>query len=127
VAERDPLSRKRRNVETNFMLPANDELEPYLIYRIVGDQVECSVWQLKDGPMALALFLSGDSALAYHKALGLANEWKVFRPARVGLLQLVKAAVQGGILYAVLDPDMEKAKRIFDLQDIVASLGLNEE
>ena len=109
------------------MLPTKDELDPYLVYRVEGAQVECAVWQLKDGPTALALFLSSESATAYQLALGLGSEWKVFRPARAGLLQLVQAAVQNGILYAVLDPDLEKAKRVFDLQMIVAALGLNGE
>ena len=100
-----------------------DELDPYLIYRVDGTQVECAVWRLQEGQTALALFLSADSAAAYHTAAGLGDEWKVFRPARAALLHLVNAAVQGGIPYAVLDPDLEKAKRVFDLQAIVASLS----
>ena len=62
------------------MLPTKDELDPYLVYRVEGAQVECAVWQLKDGPTALALFLSSESATAYQLALGLGTEWKVFRP-----------------------------------------------
>jgi hypothetical protein len=99
-----------------------DEIDPYLIYRVVGAEVECAIWQLKEGPTALALFLSGDSATAYQQAAGLGAEWKVFRPARGALLQLVGAAVQSGILYAVLDPDREKAKRVFDLQAILGTV-----
>src|SRR5260370_4306588 len=99
----------------------NDEIDPYLIYRVVGAEVECAVWQLKEGPTALALFLSGDSATAYREAAGLGEEWKVFRPARAALLHLVGAAVQSGIRYAVLDPDQEKAKRVFDLQAIIGA------
>jgi hypothetical protein len=103
-----------------------DDIEPYLIYRVVGAEVECAIWQLKEGPTALALFLSGDSATAYHQTAGLGNEWKVFRPARAALLHLVTASVQAGILYAVLDPDAVKAKRVFDLRSIVEGLGLKE-
>jgi hypothetical protein len=33
----------------------------------------------------------------------------------------VGAAVQSGIRYAVLDPDQEKAKRVFDLQAIIGA------
>jgi hypothetical protein len=103
-----------------------DELNPYLVYRILGAEVECAVWQLKEGPMALALFLSDESARTYHKAAALGEEWKVFRPARTALFQLAQAAVQSGINYAVLDPDVMTAKRIFDLQSIVAGLGQSE-
>ena len=103
-----------------------DELNPYLVYRILGAEVECAVWQLKEGPTALALFLSEESARNYHKAAGLSQEWKVFRPARAALFQLAQAAVQSGINYAVLDPDLMTAKRVFDLQSIVAGLGMPE-
>jgi hypothetical protein len=100
-----------------------EEIDPYLIYRVVGGEAECAVWQLKEGPTALALFLSGDSATAYHRTAGLGREWKVFRPARAALLHLVGAAVRSGIRYAVLDPDQEMAKRVFDLQAIVGGSG----
>ncbi len=101
----------------------NDNIEPFLIYRLAGTEVECAVWRLQEGPTALALFLTADSATAYHQAAGLGDEWKIFRPARSALFQLVGAAVQAGIPYAVLDPDLEKAKRVFDLQAIVGALG----
>ena len=99
----------------------NDNIEPFLIYRLAGSEVECAVWRLQEGPTALALFLSAESAAAYHQAAGLGDEWKVYQPARAALFQLVGAAVQAGILYAVLDPDHEKAKRMFDLQAIVGA------
>ena len=84
------------------------------------------MWRLKEGQTALALFLTADSAAAYHKAAGLGDEWKVYRPARPALFQLVNAAVQAGMPFAVLDPDLEKAKRVFDLQAMLSGLDVKE-
>jgi hypothetical protein len=104
----------------------NEELHPYILYRLQGGQVECAIWQIKDGPKALALFLSGDSATAYRSAAHLGTEWQIFRPARDAFLHLLKACFQAEIRYVVLEPDLEKAKRIFDINEIlmaVESLG----
>jgi hypothetical protein len=105
------------------MFNVSEEIEPYVVYRIDGDQMECALWQLKDGQKALALFLSGDTATSYRKSLHSGPEWMIFRPAKDALLQLLKACNQGGIDYAVLDPDLEKAKRIFDIQEILREVG----
>lgn len=96
-----------------------DEIDPYVVYRIDGDQMKCALWQIKEGQMALALFLSGDSATNYRQSAALGADWKIFRPAKEALLQLLIACVQDGIGFAVLDPDLEKAKRIFDISEIL--------
>jgi len=96
-----------------------DEIQPYLVYRIVGAQMECALWQFKEGERALALFLSGDAATSYRELAKLDSEWKVFCPAKEVLLQVFKGCYQGGITRAVLDPDLVKAKRIFSLHDIL--------
>jgi len=101
----------------------NDEIQPYIVYRIDGDQMECALWQFKDGQKALAVFLSGDAATSYRESANLGAEWKVFRPAKEALLQMLKGCHEAGIGYAVLDPDQEKAKRIFVIPDILKSLG----
>ncbi len=95
-----------------------DEIEPYIVYRLEGAHLQCALWQLQQGDKALALFLSGDSALAYTAAAELVG-WQVLRPSRPALLELFQAHDQAGIRYAVLDPDGEKAKRIFDLRAIL--------
>ncbi len=81
------------------------------------------MWQLKEGPKALALFLSGDAAKSYKNACHLGPEWLTFQPARDVLLQLMKGCDQAGIGYAVLDPDLEKARRIFDIKEILTGVG----
>src|SRR6516225_9745075 len=96
----------------------NEELHPYILYRLRDSQVECAVWQIKDGPKALALFLSEGSAGAYRDAAHLETEWRIFRPARDAFLHLLKACFQAEIRYVVLEPDLEKAKRIFDINEI---------
>ena len=101
----------------------SDEIEPYVVYRIEGEQMECALWQLKDGQKALAFFLSGDTATTYRQVNNLGAEWKIFRPDKKVLLQIMKASHEGGIGYAVLDPDLEKAKRIFDIAAIVNAAG----
>lgn len=101
----------------------SDEIQPYVVYRIDGEQMECALWQFKDGQKAFALFLSGDAAMFYRESAHLGEEWKILRPAKEPLLQLLKGCHEAGIGYAVLDPDLEKAKRIFHIQDILNATG----
>jgi len=97
----------------------SDEIQPFVVYRIDGDQMECALWQFKDGQKALALFLSGDAATSYGASAHLGAEWKIFCPAKEVLLQMLKGCHEAGIGYAVLDPDLEKAKRIFNIDEIL--------
>ncbi|WP_020468652.1 hypothetical protein [Zavarzinella formosa] len=97
----------------------NDEIQPFVVYRIDGDQLECALWQLKDGQKAIALFLSADSATTYRTVASLGPEWKVFSPAREPLLELLRCAYQLGIKLAALEPDLQQAKRLFDIGEIL--------
>jgi len=101
----------------------SDEIQPYVVYRIDGEQMECALWQFKDGQKALALFLSGDAATSYRASANLGAEWKMFCPAKETLLKMLKECHEAGIGYAVLDPDLEKAKRIFNIQEILSAVG----
>jgi hypothetical protein len=103
-----------------------DEIHPYLVYRIADGRLECALWQLREGPRALAMFLSGDSATAYRDAAHPGEEWKVFRPAKENLWQLLKECYHAGICYAVLDPDGDKAQRIFDIKSILSAAAEEE-
>ena len=69
----------------------SDEIEPFILYRLSGGQVECAIPKLTDGSQALAVFLTSASAVAYQKVAGLGKEWTVFRPSKEALLQLLKA------------------------------------
>jgi hypothetical protein len=104
--------------------PAMDELQPYILYRLdTAGQFECAVWEIKDGPKALALFLTDEKAVNYRTAGQLDAQWQVFRPQRAALLELLKACYQADVKYAVLDPTPEKAKRVFSIGDILAAVG----
>src|SRR5437762_9265552 len=100
----------------------SDEIQPYVVYRIDGAQMECALWQFKDGQKALALFLSGDAATSFKESAHLGAEWKIFCPAREALLNLLKGCYEAGLTAAVLDPDLEKAKRIFNIQEILTAV-----
>ena len=101
----------------------SEEIEPYVIYRIDGDQMECSLWQTEDGRKALALFLSGDAATSYRGIANLGEEWKIFRPTKKVLLQLLNFGYQDGIGLAALDPGLREAKRMFSIQEILQGIG----
>ena len=100
----------------------SDEIQPYVVYRLDGDQMECALWQINNGAKALALFLSGDTATSFRQFTNLGAEWRIFRPAKEALLQLLKACCQDGISFAVLDPDLEKAQRIFNIPAILKAV-----
>lgn len=110
---------------TQFEASANvsDEIQPYVVYRIDGEQMECALWQFKDGRKALALFLSGDAATSYITIAKLGGTWKIFCPTRPTLLQLLKGCHEAGVDFAVLDPDLEKARRIFDIRQILHTVN----
>ena len=101
----------------------SEELIPYLVYRLCGEQMECAVWTLNEGHKALALFLSQESAEAFVKATDLGSDWKVLCPARADLLEILKQSTSAGIFLAALDPDDKEAKRLFDLREVVKTTG----
>ena len=101
----------------------SDEIEPYVVYRIDGDQLVCALWRIEDGREAIALFLSGDAATSYMESARLGAQWKIFRPAKKVLLQLMNGGYQSGIGHAVLDPGLETAKRIFSIREILHGAG----
>ena len=97
------------------------DIEPFIVYRIDGVQMVCAVWILTDGRKALALFLSGDSATDYRNSLDTSDEWRIFQPTRNDLLEILKECYEAGIGYAVLDPDLKSAKRIFNIEEILTT------
>ena len=101
----------------------SEEIEPYVVYRIDGEQLVCALWRIEDGREAIALFLSGDAATSYMESARLGAQWKIFRPAKKVLLQLLNGGHQSGIGHAVLDPGLETAKRIFSIQEILNGIG----
>ncbi len=109
-------------MSTNEAEATSDEIFPYLVYRIAGEQMECAVWTLDEGHKALALFLSEESAKAYIESTELDSAWKTFCPGRTDLQEIFRQSTAVGIDLAVLDPDAKEAKRIFDLREVVKSM-----
>ncbi len=101
----------------------SDEIEPYVIYRIDGEQMVCALWRIEDGREAIALFLSGDAATSYMESARLGAQWKIFRPAKRVLLRLLNGSYQSGIGHAVLDPGPESASRVFSIPEILRGAG----
>jgi hypothetical protein len=99
----------------------SSEIEPYLVYRFVGQSVELAMWRMTEGDRALAVFQTSEAAHAYRRAVPLGDDWMVFHPTRATLLELLRATHDAGVKYAVLDPDREKAKSLFDLSAILGS------
>lgn len=100
---------------------SDDEIDPYVIYRVNGDRLECALWNLDGGGKALALFLTPESATAYLASAALDNAWKTFRPTKPDLWQIFDHSVRAGIRYAVLDPDNVQARRLFDLALVMSA------
>lgn len=100
-----------------------DDLNPWVLYRLDGGQVECALWQLREGGKALAVFSTEQSAANYRGAAGFTSAWRTYRPVRSALFELLRTAHQQGIAHAVLDPDRESARLIFPIADILAIVG----
>ena len=106
-------------------ISAADELNPYLIVRVHGGRAEFARWRVKDGPDALALFLSSEGATVYAgKALS-GPGWQVVRPPRASVLEVLQACYTAGVTLAVLDPDGEQAKRVFPIGEILQAVGID--
>jgi hypothetical protein len=103
-----------------------EEILPFIIYRLSNGELECALWQLQEGQKALAVFLTADNAAAYHQANRLGTEWKIFRPQRMALLEVLRACSQADIGLAVLDPDLKQAKRVFDIKEILAAVAISD-
>ena len=99
----------------------DDEIQPYLIYRVIGNTFECALWEIDGGEKSLALFLTPESATQYLAAAQLTDDWKTIRPSKPNLLKLLEQSLRAGIRYAVLDPNNEEARRLFDLDMVVAA------
>lgn len=108
--------------ELNLPPSLRDEIQPFILFRVSGGEAECATWQVENGSKALALFLSSESAEAYRSAAGLGAEWRIVRPPRAGLLELLRTSERAGLALAVLDPNRERAKRVFNIHDILTAV-----
>lgn len=92
------------------------EIEPWIVSI---NESQLALWQLSDPPAAALAFFS-DQSRAEKYARGLeATHCQVLQPTRRELLGLMIQCYQQQILYAVLDPDSQSARRIFKLRDVL--------
>ena len=105
------------------MTPVADELSPYLLVRVVAGRAEFARWRVQEGQDALALFLTSENALAYAKNSLSGPGWQVVRPPRMSVLEVLRACHGAGVTFAVLDPEGDKAKRVFPIGEILAAVG----
>ena len=101
-----------------------DELNPYLLVRVAGGRAEFARWRVKDGPDALALFVTADGATQYAAKSLTGPGWQVVRPPRASVLEVLRACYAAGVTLAVLDPDGAQAKRVFPIGEILQGVGL---
>jgi hypothetical protein len=105
------------------MTPVADELSPYLLVRVRNDQAEFARWRVREGQDALAMFLTEAKATDYAMAALSGPGWQVVRPPRTSVLEVLRACHAAGVAFAVLDPDGEKAKRVFPIGEILLAVG----
>lgn len=98
--------------------PVHD-LEPFLLYVEAEHQAEFAVWRLASGESALALFADRESAERYRSAAELGETWHVYQPAPPVLQSILEACQAHGIEFAVLNPDLNQAHRIWRLTDVL--------
>ncbi|ADB17837.1 hypothetical protein Psta_3173 [Pirellula staleyi DSM 6068] len=101
-------------------------IEPLLLYRVADGAASFATWKMETGHEAVALFSSRENAAAYRSELGIrSSEWNELQPKSDALLSILRASVESGILYAVLDPLAGSARTLFDLPRILASQPSN--
>lgn len=104
-------------------MAADDQFDPYVVCRVVGARVDCTLWILPDGRKSLALFMTAEQATAYRDSLKLGNEWRVVQPTPAELRKVLKASYEGGVEQAVLDPSVDSANRLFELKQVLQAMG----
>jgi len=107
-------------------MTADDEIQPYLVYRSSGRQMECALWAVEAGPKCLALFLTAEAAGRYLDNAGLRPVWKSLRPAKPQLLKIIEHCLLVGIEHAVLEPENDQARRLFNLQQVLDAARADE-
>lgn len=97
----------------------NDEIEPFVAYRVIGDKMEFALWPLADGAAALALFASAEAARTYLDGARFGPEWRVVRPTKPDLLRVLEECFEAGTLRAVLDTGQPDRQIVFELFDVL--------
>lgn len=73
--------------------------------------------EFKQGELAVAMFSSFERADAYRSDQPTAS--RIVQLDRIGLLRMLLAASQQGLLYAALDPGQHHARQLFVVRDVL--------
>ena len=103
---------------------ATDELSPYFLVRVRNGRADFARWRSAEGHDALALFLSEEVAQRYSAADVQETEWRIVRPQRLTVLEILRGCHDLGIRFAVLDPDGERAKRVFSIGEVLQAVAM---
>lgn len=97
-----------------------NEIEPFILGKVVSGSFHPALWKTQQGALAVTLFLSRESALQYKSLLEDEN-WLVLQPQKSVLRDILALASQSQIHLAVLEPTQSTAKRIFSIPQLLES------
>ena len=97
---------------------SEDEVEPYVAYRLDGDKMDFALRPLADGK-ALALFLTPEAARSFLEDTDARLDWRIVRPVKRDLLKVLEECWEAGILHAVLDTNQPDKPILFDIFDVL--------
>ena len=97
----------------------NDEVDPYVAYRLEGDKMDFALRSLADGGNALALFMSSEAARDFLEQTGSSLPWRIVQPVKRDLLKILEECWEAGILHAVLDTNQPDRPILFDIFDVL--------
>lgn len=100
---------------------AADEVDPCVVYRLTGSHLEYALWTLPDGRRALAMFLLADTARSYVESAKLGEGWRIVRPRKADLMEILRQCLEAGISSAVMDMKPERDELIFDIAQVLAA------
>lgn len=95
-----------------------EHLQPTILVNADGP----ALWQLAEGPMALAIFSDPSRAEAYVGDLdaeAASAAWQVKSPDPTQTVRMLAACVRSGVRVAALNPNDGQAQRLFDLAGIL--------
>lgn len=92
---------------------------PFLIFRTDKHNAEFAQWRTASGETAIAIFQDKPKAAKFLELASLGKDWQVFQPALPLLHSIFQSMLQSGVQWAVLDPDAQSAKSLFNLKEVV--------
>jgi hypothetical protein len=109
------------------MSTTTHEFDPLLLYREEDGRAEFAMWRLTQGQTALAMFIDHEAAERYRQAAHLDQRWRSLQPDRLTLQRILVECHRGGVPFAVLDPNEQQGRRIFDIARILEGVARSKQ